>query len=97
MDVVRCASCDGYGWTEDEFTGEIADCDWCGGTGYVYRDSSGLDHKIPEHDYGRVADTLEQLEAQRLREMGYTGSARHPADQPVRRAKPRDADTPEDA
>jgi hypothetical protein len=85
MDIVRCVSCEGYGWFEDDFTGQTADCDWCGGTGYVYRDQGGVDHKIPERDYGRVADVLEKLEAERLRELGYTGSAVHPDQQPIRR------------
>ena len=55
MQIVRCVSCEGYGWFEDEFTGEAADCDWCGGTGYVYRDDRGVDRRIPPADYGRVA------------------------------------------
>lgn len=84
MEIVRCASCDGYGWLTDEFTGEAEDCDWCGGTGYVYRDAQGVDHRIPEADYGRVADILERLENERLREMGYTGGAKHPDDQAIR-------------
>lgn len=84
MDVVRCISCDGYGWFEDDFTGEPTDCDWCNGTGYVYRDAEGVDHKIPQADYGKVADSLEKLEAQRLREMGYTGEAKHPKNQDIR-------------
>lgn len=85
MDVVRCVSCDGYGWFEDDFTGETTDCDWCNGTGYVYRDEQGIDHKIPPADYGKVADSLEKLEAQRLREMGYTGEAKHPDNQDIRK------------
>lgn len=85
MQIVRCISCEGYGWFEDEFTGEAVDCDWCGGTGYVYRDERGVDRRIPEADYGKVADHLEQLEAERLRQMGYSGQARHPDEQPIRR------------
>lgn len=85
MDIVRCISCEGYGWVEDEFTGAAVDCDWCAGTGYVYRDTDGVDHKIPEADYGRVADQLEELERQRLREMGYKGEARKPWEQDVRK------------
>jgi len=85
MQIVRCVSCEGYGWFEDEFSGEPVDCDWCGGTGYVYRDARGVDRKIPEADYGKVAAQLEQLEAERLRQMGYSGQARHPDEQPIRR------------
>ena len=47
MEIVQCASCDGYGWITDEFEGATDDCDWCGGTGYVYRDENGVDHRIP--------------------------------------------------
>jgi hypothetical protein len=83
--IVRCVSCDGYGWVVDEFTGEESDCDWCHGTGYVYRDASGVDQPIPEAEYGKVADLLERLEEKRLREMGYSGSAVHPDEQPIRR------------
>jgi hypothetical protein len=90
MEIVRCVSCEGYGWFEDEFTGQTADCDWCGGTGYVYRDEAGVDHKIPERDYGRVAAALEKLEAERLRELGYTGSAVHPDQQAIRRQNDED-------
>jgi hypothetical protein len=84
MQIMRCASCDGYGWISDDLTGETGDCDWCGGTGYVYRDSAGVDHRIPEAQYGRVAEVLERLEAERLREMGYTGEAKHPDAQAIR-------------
>ena len=95
MKIVRCISCDGYGWFEDDFTGETEDCDWCEGTGYVYRDDKGVDHKIPERDYGKVADVLENLEHKRMRDLGYSGSAIHPDDQPIRRGEidnPFDAD-----
>ncbi|RMG75670.1 MAG: hypothetical protein D6711_06050 [Chloroflexi bacterium] len=85
MELVRCVSCDGYGWFEDETTAQAIDCDWCDGTGYVYRDAQGIDHKIPASDYGKVADQLEKLEAQRLHEMGYTGQAKHPKDQDIRK------------
>jgi hypothetical protein len=84
MKIVRCVSCEGYGWTEDEFTGESGDCDWCQGTGYVYRDENDTDHLIPPEDYVRVADTLERLERERLREMGYSGEAKKPWEQAVR-------------
>ena len=84
MEIVRCISCEGYGWFEED-DGSSSDCDWCGGAGYVYRDSDGVDHKIPAADYGRVAATLEQLEIQRLREMGYTGQPKKPWEQAIRR------------
>ena len=47
MDIVRCVSCEGFGWFEDDFSGEVEDCDWCRGVGYVYRDASGNDLSIP--------------------------------------------------
>ncbi|MCU0512067.1 MAG: hypothetical protein MUE40_05795 [Anaerolineae bacterium] len=84
MELVRCVSCNGYGWLEDDFSGVSDDCDWCGGTGYVYRDAAGVDHKIPPADYGQVAATLERLEEERLRELGYTGQAKKPWEQDVR-------------
>lgn len=83
MDIVRCESCEGYGWFEDE-EGQAQDCDWCGGVGYVYRDTDGLDHHIPPTDYQSVSDRLEQLETERLREMGYTGEAKKPWEQKIR-------------
>ncbi|MBZ0298290.1 MAG: hypothetical protein K8J31_01035 [Anaerolineae bacterium] len=83
MQIVRCVSCEGYGWFEED--GQTGDCDWCGGVGYVYRDERSVDHKIPAADYGAVADTLEKLEIQRLRDMGYTGQAKKPWDQAIRR------------
>lgn len=85
MDIVRCVSCDGYGWFEDDFSGEAVDCDWCNGTGYVYRDEQGVDHKIPEADYGKVAATMERLETERMRDLGYTGQAKHPDHQEIRK------------
>ena len=81
MEIVRCVSCDGYGWFNDEET----ECDWCGGTGYVYRDERGVDHRIPDSDYGKVADQLEKMEMDRMRDLGYTGTARHPDEQPIRK------------
>ena len=84
MQIKRCVSCDGYGWFTDEFTGEDEDCDWCGGTGYVYRDVNGVDHKIPRADWGKVADIVEGLETQRMRDLGYTGEAKHPDEQAIR-------------
>lgn len=83
-EIVRCNSCDGYGWYEDPFTGESGDCDWCDGVGYVYR-IDGVDKKIPKAEYGAVADKLEQLEEARMRELGYTGDAKHPKDQAIRK------------
>jgi hypothetical protein len=84
MTVVRCVSCDGYGWIEDD-DGLVSDCDWCGGVGYVYRDQNGVDRRIPESDYPAVADTLERLEQERMRDLGYTGTSKHPNEQDVRR------------
>lgn len=88
--IVRCPSCDGYGWLTDDFTGEAGDCDWCQGTGYVYRDTDGVDRPIPAGDYGRVSAILESMEHDRLHEMGYSGSAIHPDDQPIRKSSPDD-------
>jgi hypothetical protein len=85
VNPVRCISCDGFGWLEDEFTGEQSDCDWCGGAGYVYRDAQGVDHKIPPADYARISAVLEILEEERLREMGYSGQAKKPWEQDVRK------------
>lgn len=93
MDIVRCVSCDGYGWFEDEETFADVDCDWCNGTGYVYRDENGVDYPIPEADYPKVAATLENLDIQRMREMGYSGEPLHPEEQPIRK---RDDDENED-
>lgn len=86
--IARCPSCDGYGWFEDEMSFEAVDCDWCRGIGYVYRDARGVDRAIPEADYARVAARLEALEAERMREIGYSGIARHPDEQPIRRQDP---------
>ena len=83
--IVRCASCEGYGWFEDEFSGQVEDCDWCGGVGYVYRDQAGNDMPIPPADFAAVAEQLEQLEVERLREMGYQGHAKKPWQQVIRK------------
>lgn len=83
--IIRCASCDGFGWFEDEFIGEVEDCDWCAGVGYVYRDGAGRDSPIPRADYVSVAAELERLELERLRELGYQGSARKPWQQAIRK------------
>jgi len=87
MEIVRCISCDGYGWFEDEFTGEVEECDWCAGVGYVYRAADGTDRKIPLEDLRieSVSQQLEALEAKRMREMGYQGQARKPWEQAIRR------------
>jgi len=82
--IVRCMSCDGFGWFEDHFTGEVEDCDWCGGVGYVYRDNNDTDKRIPSEDFEKVADELERLETERMREMGYQGSAKKPWQQDIR-------------
>lgn len=87
MEIVRCASCDGYGWVEDELDGTVADCDWCKGVGYVYRDEQGVDLAIPPGDYAAVSETLERLETERLRELGYTGQAKPPREQPIRQKR----------
>lgn len=86
MQIVRCISCDGYGWVEDEFTGETEDCAWCQGIGYVYRDAAGVDQPIPREDLqtARVSEQLEQLETTRLREIGYSGEAKKPWQQEIR-------------
>jgi len=85
-DIVRCVSCEGYGWFEDEL-GDSIDCDWCDGVGYVYR-IDGVDKKISKAEYGAVADTLEKLEEARMRDLGYTGEAKHPKDQAIRNPLP---------
>jgi hypothetical protein len=85
MEIVRCVSCEGYGWFEED--GQAEDCDWCGGIGYVYRDAAGIDQRIPRGDYAAVSERLEALETERLREMGYQGEARKPWEQDVRKAR----------
>lgn len=87
MDIVSCPSCDAYGWHEDDFTGEEEMCGWCAGIGYVYRDGEGVDHKIPPDDLTQPAlsEQLEILETERLREMGYTGGAKKPWQQDIRK------------
>ncbi len=85
MEIVRCVSCNGYGWLEED--GTVEDCDWCGGIGYVYRDAQGIDHRISDANDPVIAAKLEALEQQRMRELGYTGEAKHPAQQEIRRRK----------
>lgn len=86
-DIVRCTSCEGFGWFEDDFSGEVADCDWCDGVGYVYRDSDGIDHRIPKNDLKKpeISDKLEALETARMHEMGYSGAAKKPWQQDIRK------------
>ncbi|MDX2161691.1 MAG: hypothetical protein SF162_10230 [bacterium] len=86
MQIVLCVACDGYGTTDDDGEGlETVECAWCGGAGYVYRDEAGVDRIIPDAEYGRVADQLEKLEAERLRGLGYTGTAKKPWEQDIRK------------
>lgn len=88
MQIVQCPSCNGYAWVEDD-DGAAVDCDWCAGVGYIYRDESGIDHPIPPADYGKVADTLEKLEIERMRDLGYSGTSKKPWEQAIR-SKPSD-------
>lgn len=85
MEIVRCAACDGYGWTEDDEDGAAVECIWCAGVGYVMRGDDGIDRPIPAADLGRYTAQLEALERERLREMGYTGDAKHPNEQAIRK------------
>ena len=85
--IVRCISCDGFGWFEDEFTGDVEDCDWCAGVGYVYRSDDQTDSPIPKADFETVAVELEQLETKRLHELGYQGQAKKPWQQDIRKGK----------
>lgn len=85
MDLVRCPSCEGAGWFSDDESDESLTCDWCGGVGYVYRDLEGVDHRIPSADYDRLTPTLERLETERLRELGYSGNAKKPWEQDIRK------------
>lgn len=87
MDIKRCPSCNGYAWVEDD-DGSAVDCDWCNGVGYIYRDAQGIDQRIPEQDYGKVADVLEKLEIERMREIGYSGEAKKPWQQAIRQQPP---------
>ena len=87
MEIVRCAACDGYGWLDDDDDEGESECRWCAGIGYVYRDERNVDRRIPESDYERQAETLERLEVERLREIGYTGSAKKPWEQAIRQGR----------
>ncbi|GEM_PF-1394937 len=97
--IVRCAACDGYGWLDADEDADLdfdtlapdaaphagaVECRWCGGIGYVYRAANGIDRRIPPEDYAPHADTLERLEVERLREIGYTGDAKKPHQQQIR-------------
>ena len=82
--IIRCASCDGFGWFDDEFDGKSEGCDWCAGVGYVYH-QDGRDLAIPQVDFEAVSDELERLEHERLRELGYQGAARKPWQQEIRK------------
>jgi hypothetical protein len=84
MDIVRCVSCDGYGWLSED--GE-AECDWCRGIGYVYRSVAGVDQPIPPTDLPALGEKLEALEVERLREIGYSGAAKKPWEQAIRQAR----------
>lgn len=83
FNIVRCLSCEGYGWLDEEEGAQ--DCDWCGGVGYVYREPGGADRPIPESDFEARGAQLEQLEAERMRELGYTGEAKKPWEQAIRK------------
>jgi len=89
MMIVECISCDGYGWLEND-DGQTVDCGWCGGIGYVYRDATGHDRRIPEADFSAVGEQLEALETERLRRLGYTGAARKPWEQAIRQQRAAD-------
>ncbi|MBW4437335.1 MAG: hypothetical protein KME04_09395 [Pleurocapsa minor GSE-CHR-MK-17-07R] len=82
-EIVRCPSCDGYGWLEEDES-PAQECAWCAGVGYVYRGADGVDAIIPPSDYAAQGAALESLEEQRLREMGYSGSAKKPWEQEIR-------------
>lgn len=87
MTIVRCPSCDGYGWHDDDMFNEGShECEWCAGVGYVYRDDNDVDRPIPEDDLKRddISQRLEVLETERMRDIGYTGSAKKPWQQDIR-------------
>jgi hypothetical protein len=85
MKIVRCLSCNGYGWHEEDDSGGSPICGWCDGVGYVYRDTQGIDHAIPSADFEQISDTLEALETERMHEIGYRGEARKPWEQAIRK------------
>lgn len=79
IEIIRCPSCEGYGWAEDALEGTAGECDWCAGIGYVAREND-LDRALrpDEAEDPAIAARLEQLEAERLRGLGYTGQASKP-------------------
>lgn len=83
--IVECLSCEGFGWYDDDFSAQAVSCEWCDGSGYVYQAADGVQSRIPDEDYPAIADQLEALEQQRMRRMGYTGEAKPPWEQHVRR------------
>jgi hypothetical protein len=83
--IIRCISCDGFGWFEDDFTGDVQECDWCGGVGYVYKNENETHTHIPKTDFETVADELERLEIERLHQLGYQGQAKKPWQQDIRK------------
>ncbi|MDZ4766763.1 MAG: hypothetical protein SGI73_19665 [Chloroflexota bacterium] len=93
MEIVRCAACDGYGWIADEgFEADdgaaldaTIDCTWCAGVGYVMRGDDSIDRAIPAGELARWSAQLEALERERMREIGYTGEAKHPNEQAIRK------------
>jgi hypothetical protein len=82
--LIRCPACDGYGWLDGDGDEDPAECDWCAGSGYVWRSAQGADRAIAPAEYGQVAERLEALERERLREMGYSGDAKKPWEQAIR-------------
>lgn len=86
MKIVRCPSCEGYGWMSDFEEGD-QDCTWCAGIGYVYRDEQGADRPIPTADMAGLVEQLEALELVRLREIGYSGAAKKPWEQAIRQER----------
>lgn len=87
QNIVRCISCNGFGWVNDDFTNEVIDCDWCAGIGYVYRDADGVDSRIASDDLKKpeISQQLEALETERMHEMGYSGEAKKPWQQDIRK------------
>jgi hypothetical protein len=85
MKIVRCVACDGYGWIDDEDEGET-ECRWCVGIGYMQRDAHNIDRAIPSDQLPALEQELERLEVARLRELGYSGSAKKPWEQKIRQA-----------
>ena len=76
-----------HAWVEDEFSAETEACDWCDGIGYIYRNDEGIEQIIPREDLknAEISARLETLEQERLREMGYSGEAKKPWEQDIRK------------